>query len=460
MLSQVVHSDILRQICWPVNTLTLIAQDSTISKSQQAGAIGVGFRRKASLALALFGVLACFWGMWKSGREGLAFVFSSYGSMTNQLDAADKAVRLSPALPDAHYIRAGLLADKGELAEAIKEYEQAVALRPHDYVLWLELGRARDLANDVKGALAAFDQSVRLAPFYAKPRWQLGNMLYRQGRRDEAMAELRRAAISNPKLLPVAINLAWVAFDGDARAVEQAIQPQTSGMHLALARYFARRGKTSEAVAQFRAADNVSDDDRRTLLRELLAAKHFAEAYAVWSSMRRPKGDDDLQGIAAITNGGFEESITLDDLSFGWQLPRGMKAMQASQDTGQRHSGVQSLRLVWNGDSDPNSSVISQIVLVEPNARYHLRFAARTEELATVGLPLLMVADAGSNDGRLLGPTVVLPRGTIEWQDYTIEFTTGNATSAVLIGLRRQSCGPPCPIFGRVWLDDFSVQKM
>lgn len=363
--------------------------------------------------------------------------------------------------PEVHYARASLLFDRGELAEAVGEYERAVALRPHDYALWLELGRARDQASDTEGALKAFSESVRLAPFYAQPRWQLGNALYRAGRPDEAFVELRSAAISNPRLLPQVLDLAWASFGDNAQAIERIIKPQTASMHLALAHLFVKHGKISEAVAQFHLAGGVSDEERRSLLTELLAAKHFTEAYQVWSSSHPTKGDKTSSGSTLVINGGFEEPISLNDPGFGWQLPQAMKAAQASQDVAEPREGFQSLRLVWNGNADTASPFLSQLMLVEPRTRYQLRFAARTQEIITAGRPQIMVTDAGSNNESPLGQPVALPQGTNGWQDYTIEFDTNETASAVLISVRRQNCNSyPCPIFGRAWLDDFSIRKL
>ena len=103
--------------------------------------------------------------------------------------------------------------------------------------------------------------------------------------------------------------------------------------------------------------------------------------------------------------------------------------------------------------------LVRQLILVEPNTRYRLGLAARTQELMTTGLPTVELTDA--NGGRALTPPILLTRGDVGWQDYTAEFVTGPATSAALLTIQRQECSlPPCLIFGRVWLDDFSLQKL
>jgi tetratricopeptide (TPR) repeat protein len=376
------------------------------------------------------------------------------------LATADEAVRISPSDPDAHYARAIALIREGQVDEAVREFERAVTLRPRDYKLWLTLGTIREELGDETGAIIAYNKAIRRAPYYAQPRWQLGNLLLRTGRGDEAFMELRRAAESDPVLLPGLIDLAWGVTGGDPRAVEEFIQPQTTPWRLALARAFARRGKAAESVALFRAAGGVSVDERRAFINDLLTAKRFAEAYEVWFSGRDANNSASNSGIAAITDGGFEGRINFDNPGFGWQLSRNLQTVRFSLDHIEPHAGSNSLRLDYNGDSNVTTPIVSQLVLVEPNARYRLRFAARAQEMVTGGPPVIVVTDASSNDARQLVQSAPLPSGTNNWQEYTIEFNTGEATHAVRINLQRDSCeGTPCPIFGRVWLDDFTLQK-
>lgn len=430
-----------------------ILMTSTLSTFPRAG--GIGETQTARLVILVLGLLACFWGMWTSGREGLSQLFAGHSLMTERLEEADRAVKLNPTIPEAHYVRASLLYKRDELVEAVKAFERAVALRPRDYALWLELGRARDQASDVEGALAAFRESVRLAPFYAQPHWQLGNTLLRSGRRDEALAELRRAAASNPKLLPPAINLAWAVLNGDTRAVEQALQPGDPSAHLALATFFAGHGEASEAINHFRAAGDLPKEQRRTLLNELLVTKNFAEAYAIWSSGRQVP-----QSPGATINGGFEEPIALDDPGFAWQVGSNPPSVRTSLDPASPRAGGYSLRLDWNGDSDPTTPIVSQLVLVEPNRRYRLGFAARTQDMLTIGLPIIAVSDAADGN-QTLAQSEALARGTSGWQNYAVEFATGQKTKAVQIIIRRQKCETtPCAAIGHAWVDNVFLEKL
>src|ERR1700730_4780668 len=161
--------------------------------------------------------------IWATARAGFSSVLSAYAARTSQLAAADAAVNVNSGDPEAHFVRGAILEANDDLAPAISEYTQALALRPDDYVLWLGLAHARELNGDSAGALAAANQAVQLAPYYAQPRWQLGNLLVRAGHQDEGFSQLRLAGAGNPTLLPTIIDLAWQFSGGNAAYVMQAI---------------------------------------------------------------------------------------------------------------------------------------------------------------------------------------------------------------------------------------------
>ncbi len=379
----------------------------------------------------------------------------------NSLAAADEAVRLGPSDPESHHARGIALVDQGRAADAVKEFELAAVLSPRDFEIWLKLGSAREDAGDDQGALAAYQQAIQCAPFYAQPRWHLGNLLLRMGRTEEAFKEMRRAAESDPMLLPALIDLAWGVFKSDAGAVRGAIQPRTAEAQLALAKTFARRGKPAEAVALFREAGEVTAEGRRELVTELITAKNFSSAYEVWSSGRTTPSGDSRNGIGTITDGGFEGEINLAESGFGWKLRRDQSGVAISRDTAQPRAGAYSLRVEWKGNSNPADAVVSQFVLVSAKTRYRLRFAVRTEEIVTGGLPLIVVTDVSGSAPVPMASSASLPAGTNGWQELTLEFATGDTARAVLIGLQRQSCpSGPCPIFGRLWLDTFTFERV
>jgi len=117
-----------------------------------------------------------------------------------------------------------------------------------------------------------------------------------------------------------------------------------------------------------------------------------------------------------------------------------------------------SLRVDFTGDSNPATPVISQLVLVQPLTHYRLQFSTKSENLVSAGLPIVIVTDA--NTEIVLAKSDQFARTTPDWHDYVVEFTSGPSTTTIQIGLRRDGCTSPCPIFGRVWLDAFWLRKL
>lgn len=386
---------------------------------------------------------------------GLSKGYSAEALTTGSREAAERAVGLTPSDPEARYARAVALSFAGDGPGALREYERAAALRPRDYFLWLAVGSAREQAGNMEGALAAYREGVRLAPHYAQPRWLLGNALFRAGRREEGFAEMRRAARSDPQLLPAFADLAWTSTGGDPAGVEQIVRPEDGAAHLALARLLFRKGRAAEAAGHLRSAGEVADEDRRSLLRELLSSKRYREAYQVWLGGREAEGG----GAGALFDGGFEGGVGLDEAGFGWRVAHDAPGLVASLDGAERREGARSLLLEWRGNADPSLQAVSQLVPVEPGGRYRLNFSARTADVVTGGPPVVVVGDAAG--GGRLAESAPLGKGAGVWSDYSVEFATGAGVTAVVISLRRQSCSTgPCPMFGKVWLDAFGLRRL
>ena len=418
--------------------------------------------RKLLTALASLAMLsacalaaACAW------RAGAARLLAKYAGDSLSGETARAAARMSPEDAETHSALGLVLYNLKGSRGAVEEFERSAALRPRDYFLWLQLGRARDEAGDAAGAVAALREAMRLAPFYSEPRWQYGNVLYRRGRFDEAFAEMRRASESNPSLYPAFADIAWGTYRGDARAVEAVASPRTGAERLALARLFARKGSADEALALFRAAGTVDAADRKTFLRELLNARQFRAAYEVWAGGQGLGGVEAGAGLGRFTEPGFEGRVNTSEAGFGWRQERQLEGVTLSLDPQAPNSGARSLLIEWGGHANPGVSVISQLVLVEPGARYRLSFYARTEGVKTGGPPFVVVSDASAPESRALAQSKTLPQGTSGWQEYEAEFVSPPKTEAVLVSLLRQPCdASPCPMFGRVWLDDFSIRKL
>lgn len=396
----------------------------------------------------------CIWTINAAATFGLSRLFVRYAVGMGSLDAGNQAVRLTPVDPESHLANAEVLSLTGRHSESILELERASALRPSDYSLWFSLGMLRDQTGDSAGALAAFDEAIKRAPFYAQPRWQRGNVFLRKGQYDAAFKDLNQAAQSDPELIPNLIDLAWAVSKGDSKLTEQLAQINSDKMRIAFARVLARRGKATETVAQFRAVTVVPSEIQRELVAELLAKDAFKEAFEIWS------GGQAMQPAPAIFDGGFEAPLTLDQVGFGWRVSRTLPAVTLAVDSSKAHSGSKSLKLEFTGDSTTEPPYVSQLILLEPSRRYRINFAVRSEDVVAGGLPVIVVTDA-AGDKKELGRSAALFRSTRDWQVSGFEFNVPATTRAVFVGVQRENCATsPCPAFGSIWLDNFSIEQL
>ena len=399
---------------------------------------------------AIIAISVCLLLIWTTGRLALSKLLLHIAMESASVVAARASVQLRPTDAEARMVHGLLLKASGELNASITELEQAVALRPRDYYLWLELGLARDQVNDNNGALAAFNEAVRLAPFYANPRWQRGNLELRNRRYEEAFSDLRTATTSNPERLPNLIDLSWSLSQGDVRVIEELAEINTPHKRLAFARFLVSKGNPREALEQIHAAGKLSDENRKELIALLISKKAFHEAFELWTGERSGPTE------AGFYDGGFETPLSLDESGFGWRVARSSQGANLSFDDHEPNTGKRSLQIVFTGDSNPDSTVVSQLLLVQPSTKYLVSFAVRTRELVTGGLPFAKVTNA--EGGEVLGMSTPLQE-TSGWQPITFTFTTGSTNTGVVLSLQRMNCGSsPCPAFGTIWLDSFGIQ--
>ena len=415
--------------------------------------------RITQYVLALIGFVACLVGIWFSGRIGISRLLGLYGMTSNVLPAANVAVKLSPFDPEGHYSLARTLQNAGQLPAALPELERATALQPRNFNLWMELGASYDLAGKSDEAITAVKRAIKAAPHYAQTHWQLGNLLLRKGLREEAFTEFRQAVNSDSTLMPNAVDLAWGAFNGNVQTIEKNLKPETPLANLALAVVFARRGNFDDAMRLFHSTADRSEQalsEHKNLLTELMKAKRYYEGWQVWAADRPGDTASFPNGIGVISNSGFEEELSFTEINFGWRLNPEKPTVLISVDSREPFANTSSLQIRWEGKSSPAVYTAMQLILVEPGKRYRLNFAARTSNVVTGGVPEVVVLD--DIEGQVLA-SVPIPQGTTPWKNYGLEFNSPPGKHSAVIVVRRKPCqSMPCPAFGTVWFDAFTLQ--
>jgi hypothetical protein len=304
-------------------------------------------------------------------------------------------------------------------------------------------------------------RAIALAPSYAYPHWYLGNLLLRNGRYDEAFAELRSASEAEPELRPQQFNLTWEIYSNDPEALKNAVG-QSSGARANFALYLLTQKRYDEGL---RLWNSMSSEEKKanrqtgeSIVSTLKNDVRFHDAVQVWNEIASERNRVEL---GQIFDGSFEHAVSFGpDNLFGWQV-KGAPQMRVGLDENKSNGGARSLRMTFQVRGNLESINVLQFIVIQPQTEYDFEFYVSTEKLETGSAPRVQIVDAAT--GADLLTTSPAPNGTNDWSRINYSFKTGEKTEAVILKIVRVSCGtketPVCPIFGSVWYDDFSIKR-
>lgn len=109
-----------------------------------------------------------------------------------------------------HLLRGRRAFAAGRWAEAVAEFEGAVAANPESIPGWINLGTARAASGEIEPAIRSYRRAIELGPGNATARFNLGQLFARLGRLGEAREELRGAASYAPTDAAIHYELAEV----------------------------------------------------------------------------------------------------------------------------------------------------------------------------------------------------------------------------------------------------------
>lgn len=375
-------------------------------------------------------------------------------------EIAALAVQLSPGDPMANWLLAGTKKNAftpEAVAATAKSYEKVAGLSPYDYRWWVEVGRAREQAEEIEAAEKAYLRAVEIAPSYTYPHWQLGNFYLRQNRSEEAFAELKKSAESYSVYREQVFSVAWDYYEKDTTRLEE-LAGNAPSVRAGLAKFYASKERAEDSL---RVWNSLSAEEKAA---DTPIAKVIAQSFYEKRFFRQAQDfirDLDIEPEArpeTIQNAGFENPFgNIRETYFGWKIAPTEK-IEIKFDPTQKREGRRSLRVSFNGYSEPTLYNIYQYVTVQPTATYRLTFWMRTENLKSGGTPAIEIYNA--NDDKSIITSDAFPTGTNDWQPVKLEFTAPANAAAVGIRHVRAFCGAECPIIGTVWYDDFKLEKI
>ncbi len=181
------------------------------------------------------------------------------------------------------YNNLGIALDKkGQIDEAISQYQEAIRLKPDFAKAHNNLGNSLDKKSQINEAVSQYREAIRLKPDYAIARNNLGNSLVKKGQSDEAISQYREAIRLKPDCAEAHNNLGF-ALERKGQ-IDEAISQCQEAVYLKsdyaeayndLGTALAAKGRFDEAIENFQKTIQINSHSSDALhnLGVALAAK-------------------------------------------------------------------------------------------------------------------------------------------------------------------------------------------
>lgn len=390
-------------------------------------------------------------------------------AFSNAAESRDLAADYAPSNPQALAAHGKYLLYRAEApqpAAGLAELERAVKASPFDYRFWLELGRGYESDNQAERAERAYQQAQVLAPRYFETQWALANFYLRTARTENALRAFRLALeLSGETTGQTDARAALNAYEAVAQGLGMNLEalwqiaPPDARAQAHLAKYLAEHQALDPALEIWRGLPSSVQPERRELLSSLLNAAQtsgrFQEARELWRTFMLNTGAPDWTAPNLIYNGGFELAFNSDLAGFDWRVTSHPEVF-LRRDDAQSHTGRYSWRMTFAAQMKSELFGPAQLLVVEPNKQYRLRFFAKTNKVPD-NAPFIELTDA--ERPQLFAMRAPVPVGTQAWREVLLTFTTPAETRALRLTIRAPHLTEiNTGHIAEVWLDDFSLE--
>jgi len=245
-----------------------------------------------------------------SGHSGAQLHLAELESLSRNQEAVQEGLRRaqdilgrSPLNPDALSV-AGLAEIRlGQVPQAEKHLEQALAAYPEHLQAAVNLARAKLLRKDATGAEGVLKQAVIRSPRSADPLTALGQFYVAIGKPDDAEREFRRALMIDPANVTALSTLGPILWRAsrlnEAEDIYRRLSTADTRFRIAHASFLFGIKKYDPAVAELKTLAAAAPDDREVrsaLITAYVAANRDSEALKLLNSalQKWPKDSDAL----------------------------------------------------------------------------------------------------------------------------------------------------------------------
>jgi protein O-mannosyl-transferase len=199
--------------------------------------------------------------------NNLGIILAEEGDQAAAIADYDRALAIAPAYAYAHYNRANSLVAMGRNLEAIGEYDAALRFHPDDPSIHFNLGNALAREKRESEAAAQFRETLKADPSRADAWFNLADAMVQSGDLPQAADAYSHAVALRPDFADARVNYGNVLaqmgkLDDAVRELGEALrlEPGAADIHNNLGGVLAEAGRLGEARTQFEEALRLKPD--------------------------------------------------------------------------------------------------------------------------------------------------------------------------------------------------------
>lgn len=374
----------------------------------------------------------------------------------------ERAVRLEPRDPRNWYLLGRFYQYDFEQSDpnaALNALLVARSLDPLSAETLLDLATNYDEAGKNKEARSAYLEAKRVYPLSAEVLWRYGNFLLRDNEIDAAFPEIRRAVELDPKRGAEAFSRCHRVVP-DVNEILDKVIPQNLQTYVDILSDTANSGQFDTALQVWRRAKTLPGNlkwmEVTPLANALIQSNRMAEAVQFWqeAAAKLPVSIPPDPSGSILWDGSFESGFFGGGLS--WHFPENTKGVQIKPDPREKHSGSQSLQLMFTGRSNIYFSDICHWAPIEAGKTYRFSAWVQTKALTTdQGIRLAIFSSVGGKSATVFTGDV---HGDQPWTNLTLTWTApAEAPLTQVCIVRSPSELPDGEIAGIAWVDDVTL---
>jgi tetratricopeptide (TPR) repeat protein len=163
-------------------------------------------------------------------HNSLGIALGVKGQIDEAIGQFQEAIRLNPGYAYAHNNLGTALGREGQIDAAINQFEEAIRLKPGYADAHKNLGTVLDMKGQIDAAISQFQEAIRLKPDDAETRYNFGIALGQRGQTGEAINQFQEAIRLKPGYADACYNLG-LAF-GNKGQLDAAIRQFQEALRL------------------------------------------------------------------------------------------------------------------------------------------------------------------------------------------------------------------------------------